>query len=128
MGAHELRFLNFTCFTGTKVQVLTLQAYLPLLPIYIQDGFLAARPTLGVHTAKARLGDSERDSQRAQSDDSRRAQSEAPKAAEGWRGVCAKSGLLGMETAADVGEWVREVLASSTQVLSLLALLVQKYK
>jgi hypothetical protein len=33
-----------------------------------------------------------------------------------------------METAADVGEWVREVLASSTQVLSLLALLVQKYK
>jgi hypothetical protein len=37
-----------------------------------------------------------------------------------------------METAADVGEWVREVLASSTQVLSLLlsllALKVQKYK
>ncbi len=91
-----------------------------------------ASPTLGVDTAKARLGDSDRDSKRAQNDDSKRAESEAPIAAEGGRGLCAKSGLLGMETAADVGEWVREVLASSTQVLSLLltllALLVQKYK
>jgi len=81
-----------------------------------------------VHTARARLGDSEHDSKRAQSDDSRRAQSEAPKAAEGGRGMGAKSGLLGMETAADVGEWVRDVLASCTQVLTLLVLLVQKYK
>ena len=60
--------------------------------------------------------------------DSRRAQSKAPKAAYGGPGMRANSGLLVMETAADVGEWVREVLASSTQVLTLLALLVQKCK
>ncbi len=73
-----------------------------------------------MHTAKARVGGSERDSKRSLS--------EAPKAVDWGRGMSAKSGLLGMETAADVGEWVREVLASSTQVLSLLNLLVQMYK
>ena len=51
--------------------------------------------------------------------------SETPKSADGGPGMCVNSGLLVMETAADVGEWVHEVLTSSTQVLTLLALLVQ---